>query len=170
MDSMTQVSEEHKFSAISEPDFDLDAVEVPDTGAMTFEFDLEVRPSFDLPDWKGMQITRSVHDYSEEEINTRLGTLLDRFATSEPKEGPVAEGDMVELGITFKKGAEVVSQASETVRVLPKLSFPNGTMENFAEIIIGAEVGDTKQGTVTISDQAGDESLRGEEISAELDG
>ena len=53
MDSMTQVTEDEKFSAISEPDFDPLAVEVPDEGPMTFEFDLEVRPEFDLPEWKG---------------------------------------------------------------------------------------------------------------------
>ncbi len=30
MDSMTQISEEHDFSAISEPDFDFDAIEIPE--------------------------------------------------------------------------------------------------------------------------------------------
>src|SRR5437868_8000083 len=47
MDSMAQVSEEQKLAAISEPDIDLKAVEVPDEGPMTFEFDIEVRPDFD---------------------------------------------------------------------------------------------------------------------------
>ena len=54
MDSMTQVTEDEKFAAISEPDFDPLAVEVPDDGSLTFEFDLEVRPEFDLPNWKGL--------------------------------------------------------------------------------------------------------------------
>src|SRR6185295_16732526 len=49
MDSMSQVTEDQKFSAISEPDFDPAAVEVPHEGAMTFEFNLEVRPDFELP-------------------------------------------------------------------------------------------------------------------------
>ncbi|MCA9171382.1 MAG: trigger factor, partial [Planctomycetales bacterium] len=37
MDSMTQISEEQDFSAISEPDFDFEAIEIPDNGPMTFE-------------------------------------------------------------------------------------------------------------------------------------
>src|SRR5712691_3265443 len=47
MDSMAQITEDEKFSAISEPDFDPMAVQVPDDGPMTFEFDLEVRPEFE---------------------------------------------------------------------------------------------------------------------------
>ena len=49
MDSMQQVTEQSDFSAISEPDFDYNAVSIPDSGPLTFEFDIEVRPEFDLP-------------------------------------------------------------------------------------------------------------------------
>ena len=55
MDSLTQISEEQSFTAISEPELNLDAIEVPDEGPMVFEFDIEVRPEFDLPKWKGLQ-------------------------------------------------------------------------------------------------------------------
>ena len=63
MDSMTQITEDQDFSAISEPDFDPLAVEVPDDGPMTFEFDLEVRPEFDLPQWKGLTIERPIREF-----------------------------------------------------------------------------------------------------------
>src|SRR5690349_20537870 len=46
MDSIAQASEDQKLTAISEPDFDFAAVEVPEDGDMTFEFDIEVRPEF----------------------------------------------------------------------------------------------------------------------------
>jgi trigger factor len=44
MDSLSQISEDQSFTAISEPDLKLDAIEVPDDGPMVFEFDIEVRP------------------------------------------------------------------------------------------------------------------------------
>ena len=53
MDSLTQVNEEQKLSAISEPDFDFEAVELPDEGPLTFEFDIEVRPEFEMPQVEG---------------------------------------------------------------------------------------------------------------------
>ena len=42
LDSLEQVSEEHQFSAISEPDLDIGSVELPQEGDFTFEFDIEV--------------------------------------------------------------------------------------------------------------------------------
>src|SRR5258708_38352682 len=54
MDSLSQVTDEQKLAAISEPDLDPTAVELPEEGPLTFEFDIEVRPGFDLPKWKGL--------------------------------------------------------------------------------------------------------------------
>ena len=57
MDSLGQVSDDHEFSAISEPDLDFDAISIPDDGPLTFEFDVEVRPDFEPPQWKGLKLT-----------------------------------------------------------------------------------------------------------------
>ena len=54
-------------SAISEPDLKMDAIKLPDEGPMTYEFDLEVRPEFDLPEWKGLAIERPVREFTDEE-------------------------------------------------------------------------------------------------------
>ncbi len=55
MDSLTQVSETEDFSAISEPDLDFEQVNIPEEGDLTYEFNIEVRPEFDLPNWKGVE-------------------------------------------------------------------------------------------------------------------
>ena len=35
---------------------------------MTFEFDIEVRPQFDLPDWKGLKIDRPVREFTDADV------------------------------------------------------------------------------------------------------
>ena len=60
MDCLAQVNEQEKLAAIGEPEFDFEAVEIPDEGPLCFEFDLEVRPEFDLPQWKGLKIEKPV--------------------------------------------------------------------------------------------------------------
>ena len=45
MDSLQQVTEGDHFSAISEPDFDYEAVELPTEGDFKYEFMIEVRHS-----------------------------------------------------------------------------------------------------------------------------
>ncbi len=39
---------------------------------MTFEFDLEVRPEFDLPKWKGLTIERPVREFTTKDVDEQL--------------------------------------------------------------------------------------------------
>src|SRR5690606_2198337 len=102
MDSMAQVSEEQNLTAISEPDIDLDAVVVPEDGPMTFEFDLEVRPEFDLPEWKGLEIERPTKEFSDEDVNRRLEQILSRYGKLVPHAGEAESGDFLTVNITTK--------------------------------------------------------------------
>ena len=65
MDSLSQVTDEQDFSAIGEPDFDYEAISVPDEGDFKFQFQIEVRPEFKTPDWKGAKLTKPVGLRSE---------------------------------------------------------------------------------------------------------
>ena len=100
MDSLSQISEEQKLAAIGEPDLDLSAVEVPQEGPMTFEFRLEVRPDFDVPNWKGMELRRPSHDFSEKDIDQQLEQMLARFGQLVPYDGEVGDGDYLTVNIT----------------------------------------------------------------------
>ena len=167
MDTMSQVSEEQEFSAISEPDFDFGAVEIPDEGPMTFEFDLEVRPEFDVPEWKGLKLKKSSREIDEEAIEEQLAAVLSRYSTLVPVEDKAKKGDSAVVNITFAKGDEQVSAHEEiTVRTLPSLSFHDCTIEEFDKLMKGAKAGDTRQTTTTISSDAEREDLRGEELAA----
>ncbi len=84
---MSQVSDEYEFSAISEPDFDLDAVSLPEEGPFTFEFDIEVRPEFDVPVWGGLRLERPVREYTDEDVERHLGKLLKRYGKLIDREG-----------------------------------------------------------------------------------
>ena len=170
MDSVTQASEDCDFSAISEPDFDFEAVDLPDEGPMTFEFDIEVRPNFEMPEWKGLKLERQVHEYSDEEVDEHLNTLLARYGRVTTKDGEAAKGDQVTLNITFKDGDTVLSFVeAETVEIKPTVSFSDGNLEGFEELIVGAKAGDKREAKVTISSEAENEDLRDKEVSAELE-
>jgi trigger factor len=170
MDSVTQASEECDFSAISEPDFDFEAIDLPDEGPMTFEFDIEVRPNFDMPEWKGLKLERQVHEYSDEEVDEHLNTLLARYARVTTKESEAAQGDQVTLNITFRDGDKVLSVVEgETLEIKPTLSFSNANLEGFDKLVLGVKAGDKKEAKLTISSEAEDEALRDKEVSVELD-
>lgn len=170
MDSMTQVNEEQQFSAISEPDFDFNAIEIPDEGALTFEFDLEVRPEFALPVWKGLSLERPVREYTDEEVTKHLKNVLSRFSHLEPFDGAAEAEDYVVCNVTFKKDGETLSTASEqAIRVKPTLSLADARLEGFDKLMIGAKADDKKTAKIKVSDGSDNEALRGQEVDVEFE-
>ena len=158
MDSLAQVNEESDFSAISEPRFDIESIVVPEDGPLTYEFDIEVRPEFDLPKWKGLKIEKAELEITDEDIDGELQKFGARFADLEPVEEAAQDGDHVVVNLTSKFEGKVVNQATEVlVELKPKLSFGDATFEDFGTLIVGAKSGDTKSGKVTVSEFADNE-------------
>ena len=166
LDSMSQVNEEHKLAAISEPDIDPMAVELPSDGPLTFEFDLEVRPDFELPEWKGLSIDKPSHKFTKKEIDTEFERLLAERGRLVPQKGAAKTGDYVVVNIAFKLGDEVLSQAEEEViRIRPVLSFRDGKIEKFDKLMKGVKAGETREVEVTLSDSTPNAELRGKKVN-----
>jgi len=167
LDSIAQVSEKEELSAISEPDMDVDAVEVPAEGPMTFEFDLEVRPRFDLPQWKGLTIEKPVREFGDKDVDRMLERLLSEYGQLVPHDGPAELGDYVTCNLTFKHGDEVLSSATEEViRIRPELSFRDGSVKDFDKLLQGVTAGETREGQADLTDDAPNQALRGQAIKA----
>lgn len=170
LDSLEQISEEQRFTAISEPNFDLEAVEVPKDGPMTFEFTIEVRPEFELPKWKGLKLNRPVREFTDADVNEQLEQMLARYGQLVPHEGPAAEGDYVSLNITATADGQQVAHESEAVvRIRPTLSFRDARLEGFAKLMDGVKEGDKRSAEVTLSKDAPNEELRGKKVKVEFE-
>lgn len=152
MDSLTQVSQGGELAAISEPDFAPDAVELPETGSMTFEFNIEVRPEFDLPNWKGLTINRPVREFTEQDIDHQLKALLTKYGRLVPHEGAAGAEDYLVLNLTFREDGRVLSSVNEeTIRIRPELSFRDGKVSNFDKLMVGCRAGDKRQAEAELS-------------------
>src|SRR6185436_5818682 len=172
MDSLTQISEEHEFSAISEPDFDFQAVNIPDDGPLVFEFDIEVRPEFDMPQWKGLHLKRPIYEHTEGDVDAHLNKLLARYGNFVELDGPVesGEGVIVKLNMTFLDGDTIVSaRHNEQLAVRPILSFNDAKLEGFDKLIKGKKVGDTFEAKLTVSKDSENEAIRGKDLTARFE-
>src|SRR5205823_4044642 len=78
MASLEQLAEEQQISPLSPPDLDPNQIEIPKEGPLTYEFDIEVRPEFDLPEYKGLKIRRPVHNFTPAEAEREKKRLLER--------------------------------------------------------------------------------------------
>ncbi len=170
MDSMAQVTEDSKLAAISEPDLDVAAVDLPDEGPMTFEFDIEVRPEFDLPNWKGLNVEKPVREFSEKDVDAQLQRLLAARGKLVPFEGQAKAGDYIATNLTFKDGENVISRSEEQVLCIrPTLSFRDGKIEGFDKLMKDVSAGETREAKAKLSEDAPNESLRGKQVTASFE-
>jgi trigger factor len=170
LDSLEQISEEQRFTAISEPNFDLEAVEVPKDGPMTFEFTIEVRPEFDLPKWRGLALKRPVREFTDADIEDQLEQMLSRYGQLVPHEGAAEENDYVSVNITASAdGKQIASEPEAVVRIRPTLSFRDARLEGFAKLMKGAKEGDNREAEVTLSKDAPNADLRGKKVQLEFE-
>jgi trigger factor len=170
LDSLGQISEEQQFSAISEPDFDLDAVEVPKEGPMTFEFTIEVRPEFDMPQWKGLKLQRPVREFSDQDVDQQIEQMLARYGQLVPYEGAASEGDYLTLNITSTAdGRQVASEEEAVVKLRPTLSFSDARLDGFDTLMAGVQAGDRRSAQVTLTQDAPHAELRGKTVDVEFE-
>jgi trigger factor len=167
MDSLAQLSDEHQFSPISEPELDLNAIDIPDEGPMTFEFDLEVRPEFELPEWRGLTLEKPIREITDADVDQHLRRVLQKFGRLVERQGPAERDDFLMLEMEFAHGENILSQ-SDAVRVpvRPTLSLRDASFEGFGDLMTGVVAGDTREADVTISKAVPDTELAGKPVRA----
>ncbi len=170
LDSLSQISEEQKFTAISEPDLKLDTIEVPDDGPMTFEFDIEVRPEFEMPKWKGAKLERPVREFTPTDVEQHLEKMLTRFGQLVPFEGAAGEGDFLTVNLTSSHDGQQLEKDEERVlRIRPTLSFRDGEIKDFGKLMAGVTAGETRAAEVELTQDAPNEELRGKKVQVEFE-
>lgn len=173
LQSLEQLAEDHDVAPLSAPDIDPSKIVIPDKGPLIYEFDVEVRPQFDLPSYKGLKLKRPVKVFNDEDVAKEERKLLEPYGQLVPKEGADAKadiGDYLIADITTKHGDKTVKEVNEVkVRIEPRLIFKDGVAEKFGEQVKGAKAGDKKSVDVTLSDGVADANLKGQTVQAIFD-
>ncbi|MDG1875090.1 MAG: trigger factor [Mariniblastus sp.] len=170
MDSLSQVSDTQDFSAISEPDLDFEQVNIPEEGDLTYEFNIEVRPEFDIPNWKGLKLERPEHEFTDDDISDHLKSLSNQFSDMAPVDEAIKADDYAVCNITsILDGETINSQEEVVIQVRPTLSLSDGTIEAFDELMVGASAEDKKTAKVEISEHSENEDLRGKTVEVEFE-
>ncbi|GAB6164256.1 trigger factor [Thermostilla marina] len=154
LESIDQVLSGDELTPISEPDFDLEAIVLPDDAPLRFEFDIEVRPEFELPDWKNITLKRKKYNIDDTAVDRMIERLLDSRATLEPVDGPAELGDYIEAELTIRDGDTVLnSSENERIRLRPVLTFHDGRIEDFGKTLEGVKAGETRTCEVKLTSE-----------------
>ena len=104
---LEQLAEEQQISPLSPPELDPKSIVVPEEGPFVYEFDIEVRPEFDIPPYKGLKIRRPTHVFNEDDVKKEMKSFLEPYGQVVPKENPVVElDDIVTSSIGLRWAAD----------------------------------------------------------------
>jgi trigger factor len=167
--SLEQLSEESDLDPINEPNLDLDSIEIPDEGDFEYEFDVEVRPEFDLPTYKGLNIQHPVREITDEDVEAYLQQFLEQYGKLMPIDAPAEQGDFVTVDIRISHdGKPIVHLDDVSLRLRPKLRFQDTELDGFDTFMQGARADEVRETNLTVSMEADSVAMRGETVHAKF--
>lgn len=170
MASLEQLADEQRIAPLSPPDLDPHAIFIPKEGPFIYEFDIEVRPEFDVPNYKGLHLKRPIHTFSQAEIENETKRLLEPYGQLIPKEGdsPAVElNDVltVDVAISFQ-GRELNKLTERRVKVEKQFALADGVAKDFAAKMIGAKAGEERLVEIELSQEIEAAQFRGQKVQA----
>jgi trigger factor len=169
MASLEQIAEDYDVAPLAPPNIDPAKIDIPDSGPMIYEFEVEVRPQFDLPNYKGITLKRPTMTFTEADVDRELRRLLEQHGQIVPKgdKAIVEIGDFIVADMVASLDGNVVNTVQETqLRVDPRLALRDGVAEKFGEQTKGAKAGDKREVDILLSDAVAEASMRGRTVKA----
>ena len=167
-ESIGQAMEQAELSTLGEPDLDLEAIDLPDSGDLEYSFEVEVAPEFDLPETKGIHVDRPALEVTDEQIDEQIERLRTSRARFEPADKGAAEGDMVAVDVVLRAAdCDDVKRDGVTLRVAPG-QIEGLPIVDLGEALTGAKAGKSVTVKVTAPAVHPHEPWRDKEVTAEL--
>src|SRR5260370_32480746 len=114
LQSLEQLAEENDVAPLSPPDLDPTKIDIPKEGPLVYEFEVEVRPQFDLPNYKGLRLRRPVHNFTDAEVAAEERRVLTPYSQVVPKPSAKAElGDILIVDLTSFDGEKKLGEFTE---------------------------------------------------------
>jgi trigger factor len=171
-DASDAALKDNKVKSIREPDVDYEKIEIPVSGPMKFEFEVEVRPEFELPSLEAIAINKPKLAVTDEQVSGEIDNLQKWSGVWVPKEGgKVAAGDQVIADVVMKtegveeeekfNNMEIFARAGGFIAAVP--------VENLDEVLVGAKAGDVKETSVDVPKTYFKEEYRGKKVNIKIE-
>ncbi|MBI0376418.1 trigger factor [Streptomyces albiflaviniger] len=156
----TDAVNEGELNPLGQPEVDI--TELKDNELLTFTAEVDIRPSIEIPDYSGIEVTVDAVEVSDEDIDKSVEQLRERFATTSPVERAAAEGDIVVIDLEAKVDGEVLEDG-----VASGVTYTIGSgelLDGIDEAVTGLEAG----GEATFTSELKGGSAQGKEAEVSV--
>ncbi|MHC5075934.1 MAG: trigger factor [Planctomycetota bacterium] len=170
-DATSTALEENKLDYLREPDIDHEKIELPESGDLTFDFEVEVRPEFDLPKLEGIPVDKPKLKVEDEQVDRELEQIQKWSGVWTPREdGKVELEDQIIADANLKIEDIEEQEKLDNIEIYVR---PNGfvgavPVETLDELLTGSKAGETKETTVEVPKTYFREEYRGKKIDIKI--
>ncbi len=157
----TEAVNEGELKVLGQPEIDI--TEFNDNEQLKFTAEVDVRPEIEIPDYSGIEVTVDAVAVSDEDVDTSIEQLRERFASTSPVERPAAEGDVVVVDLSAAVDGEVLKDG-----VAEGVSYTIGSgqlLDGIDEAVTGLEAG----GSATFASELKGGSAAGRQAEVTVD-
>ena len=162
---------DNKIQQIGDPNIDYEKVTLPETGSLKFDFEVEVRPDFELPSLEGIAVNKPRFEVTDQQVSDEIAGLQKRSGMWVPQEGgSVEEGDQIIAHAEIKAEGDSEEERRDNVEIQVRT---NGLVcgipvEKLNDLLAGAKQGDVKETTVEVATTFYDEKYRGKKLNIKI--
>ncbi len=147
---------EAKLEVVGRPE--VEVTDLTDGEALKFTAEVDVRPEFDLPDYKGLEVEVDDAEVGDEQVEEQLDGLRKRFGSLVGVERAIETGDFVSLDLIASIEGEVLEDGTAT-----GVSYEVGSgnmVDGLDEAVLGKAADDVVEfrSTLVGGSHAGDEA------------
>jgi trigger factor len=158
----SEAVETESIDVISQPEVDISSFN--DGEPLVFTAEVDIRPEIELPAYEGLEVSVDDVEVPDEDVTAQLDTLRDRFATLQPVERAVQDGDFLTIDLAATVDGEPVPGADST-----GMSYEVGKDSLIAgldEAVRGASEGDERSFSTELV--AGDFAGRSADVTVKI--
>lgn len=182
-EAYSQAVEEHGLEVIGEPDVkDVESIEIPESGSLTFEVEVEVAPDVTLPPFEKLTVQKKTAEVTDADVDEEVQRLGERFGEfSDAEDATVEADDFVTANVHIYAGkdagddAEVISHHHDThVMVAGESRDFRGhvagiVVDDLGKRLIGKKTGDTELVSMTGPGGHENEKIRNQPITIKIE-
>jgi trigger factor len=155
-----QALQDNELQPLAQPEIDVTKLE--DNSLFEFTAEVDVRPSIEVPAYDALTVEVDAVEVSDEDVDTQVEELRERFATLKDVDRPAADGDIVTIDLKATREGEAV-EGGEVSGYSYKVG-SGDMLEGIDEALRGLSAGE--QATFSSELLGGD--LSGEEVDVEV--
>ncbi|ANW20218.1 trigger factor [Streptomyces clavuligerus] len=133
----TEAVNEAEISPLGQPEVDI--TELKDGETLNFTAEVDIRPTIEIPDYSGIEITVDAIEVTDEDVEKAVEELRGRFASTTPVERAAGDGDVITVDLEAKVDGEVLQDG-----VAEGVSYTIGSgelLDGIDEAVKGLEAG-----------------------------